>query len=101
MVALFKDQVALVFAEHEPPAVAKVLYEYAKENEALGLVVGYVDNFVINEAEIVRFAQIPSIDVLRAQICRGIQGPIQGVANVLHTSVVKLLCVLQEVGKKK
>ena len=30
----FKDQIAVVFAKEEAPAVAKILYDTAKENEA-------------------------------------------------------------------
>ena len=40
----FKDQIAIVFAIKILPAVAKVLYDFAKENEALKIVAGCFDH---------------------------------------------------------
>ena len=96
-----KDQIGLVFVSGEAPAVAKVLCDYAKENTALSLIAGRVDAHVFDKKGVERFATIPSIDVLRAQICGAIKAPIAGLANVLHTSVSRVVWVLSEVQKKQ
>jgi large subunit ribosomal protein L10 len=101
IVDYFNDQVGLVFATGEAPAVAKVLHQFAKNNEALVLKVGYLDSQVLDENGIVRIAQLPPKDVLLAQVCRGIQAPSSGLVRVMHTSIVRLMWVLQELQGKK
>lgn len=96
-----KDQIGLVFVSGEAPAVAKVLCDYAKENTALSLIAGRVDAHVFDRKGVERFATIPSIDVLRAQICGAIKAPVAGLANVLHASITRVVCVLGEVQKKQ
>jgi len=84
MASYFKDQVGLVFAQKEPAAVAKVLYEFSKGNGALQLVAGYFDNQMLGSAQIIRIASLPSRDVLLAQIAGMLKSPIAGMVNVLH-----------------
>jgi|SRR5579872_410539 len=96
-----KDQIGLVFVAGEAPAIAKILCDYAKENSALSLIAGRVDAQIFDKNGIEQFATIPSIDVLRAQICGAIKAPINGLANVLRTSVSRVVCVVHEVQKKQ
>ncbi len=96
-----KDQIGLVFVTGEAPAIAKILCDYAKENEALSLIAGRVDAHVFDKKGVEQFATIPSIDVLRARICGAIKAPIAGLANVLHASTSRVVRVLGEVQKKQ
>lgn len=84
MASYFKDQVGLVFADKEPTTIAKVLYDFSKNNGALQLVVGYFDKQVLSSAQIVRIASLPSREVLLAQIAGMLKSPIAGMVNVLH-----------------
>lgn len=84
MADYFKDQVGLVFAQKEPTTIAKVLYDFSKENEALRLVVGYFDKQVLGSAQIIRIASLPSREVLLAQVAGMLKSPIAGMVNVLH-----------------
>lgn len=85
-----KEQIAVVFAEKEPLAVAKVLKNFSKEHEALNLMVGYLEHKVLDSATVHRIASLPSREVLLAQL-----------AAVLNTIIVKLLWTLNEVAKQK
>lgn len=84
MADFFKDQVGLVFAQQEPTAIAKVLYEFSKDNGALRLVAGYFDHQVLDAVHIARIASLPSREVLLAQIAGMLKAPIAGMVNVLH-----------------
>jgi large subunit ribosomal protein L10 len=84
MADFFKNQVGLVFAEKEPTAVAKVLYEFSKDNGALQLVAGYFDHQTLNNAQIVRIASLPSREVLLAQLAGMLKSPIAGMVYALH-----------------
>lgn len=97
----FKDQIALVFAEQEAPTVAKVLHNFSKDNEALKVVVGRMDSQLLDAQTVTRIALLPSREVLLGQVCGTLNAPIQGLASVLNTLVLKLLWTLKEVEKKK
>ena len=40
--AYFKEQVGLVFAHQEPPTIAKLLYDFSKENQDLKISCGLI-----------------------------------------------------------
>lgn len=97
----FKDQIGVVSATNESPAVANVLHKFSKQHEALKLVVGCLDSHVISQGDIVRIANLPSKEVLLAQVCAGIQAPIAGFVNVLNVLLLRLLWTLKEIELKK
>jgi len=82
--SFFKTQVGLVFVDKEAPAVAKVLRNFAKGNEALQLVVGYVDNRIYDRQSIERIASIPSREILLSQFAALLKAPASQFARVLN-----------------
>ena len=86
----FKEQVGVVFADEQVPAVAKVLYDFAKANNNFTLVAGFFDARVLPSKDIERIATLPSREVLLAQIC-----------YILNMQMVRLLWVLQKVAETK
>lgn len=96
-----KDQIGVVFADGEPPAVAKVLRDFAKQNQALQLIAGCLDAVLLDGDSVRRIASMPSKDVLRAQVCGTLQAPISGFVMVLQQLILRLLWVLREIENKK
>lgn len=84
MGSFFKTQVGLVFVEKEAPVVAKVLRNFAKENEALKLVVGYIDDRIYDRQSIERIASIPSREILLSQFAALLNAPVAQFARVLR-----------------
>ena len=78
-----KGQIGIVFALQEAPTVAKVLRDFAKENEALKLVVGQLDTMLLERDGIIRIASLPSREVLLSQLCGVLKAPITKLAFVL------------------
>jgi large subunit ribosomal protein L10 len=101
MVPYFKEQVGLVFANQEAPSVAKVLSDFAKDNEALSIIVGSLDQNLLTQADVVRIASLPSKEVLLAQLCGTLNAPITGLARALTMMQLKLLWALTRIGEKK
>lgn len=97
----FKDQVGLVFASKESPAIAKVLKDFAKENEALELVIGCLDNKVLQKDEVIRIASLPSREVLLGQVAGTMNAPISSLASILNILIVRLLWTLKQVEEQK
>jgi large subunit ribosomal protein L10 len=85
-----KNQLGVVFSKGEAPAVAKVLYLFAKNNETLGLVIGTLDKKLLNKNEIVEIATLPSREMLLAQLC-----------YVLQSSIVQTVMTLDTLAKQR
>ncbi len=101
LVPYLKDQIGVVFASDELSAVAKALSEFAKNNEALQLVVGRLDGSLIDKQAISRMALLPSREVLLAKLCGTLNAPISRLAFVLNMQIVQLLLVLKQIIDKK
>lgn len=101
MVPYYKDQIGVVFAMQEAPAVAKVLNDFAKQNKALSIVAGSYDATLLEASDVQRFAMLPSKEVLLAQVCGTLNAPIAGLVRSLGMMHVKLLWTLKQVGEQK
>ncbi len=86
----FKEQIGIVFSKQEPSAIAKVLFNFAKKNEALSLVAGTLESQLLDAKTIGKIAQLPSREVLLAQVC-----------GVLNMVMIKFLLTLKAIEAKK
>ena len=68
-------------------APAKVLVEFAKENDALEIKGGFVDGKVISLDEVKVYAAIPSKEVLISKMLGSLQSPIGKLARTLQAIV--------------
>ncbi len=68
-------------------APAKVLADFAKENEKLEIKSGFMDGKVLSLDEIKQLAKTPSKEVLIAKIMGSLNSPISGLARLLNTIV--------------
>ncbi|PYD64652.1 50S ribosomal protein L10 [Gluconacetobacter entanii] len=80
---LLKGPTSISWAD-EPVAVAKVLVEFAKTNEKLVLLGGSLGSQTLNVEGIKALAELPSLDVLRAQLVGLISTPATRIAGVLQ-----------------
>ncbi len=96
-----KEQIGVVFASDEAPAVAKILHDFAKQNEEFQLVVGCLDKSLLDAGAIKRIATLPSKEVLLAQVCGTLNAPISGFVNVLSILILRLLWTLKRIEEKK
>lgn len=74
---------AFVFAGSDVAASAKVIRDFAKDNELLEIKGGLMDGAAVSAAEVEAIASLPSREELMAQIA----GAISGVARGLATSI--------------
>jgi large subunit ribosomal protein L10 len=85
-----KDQVGIVFSKQDPISTAKVIYDFAKANENLKIVVGCFETQLYQRDKIERIANLPSREVLLAQLC-----------SVLNAPIVKLAQLADALREKK
>jgi large subunit ribosomal protein L10 len=78
-----KEQIALVFSQKDPSAIAKALVDFAKNNDKLNVVAGSVDSKMMDKKTIQFFASLPSREILLAQLCGVLKAPVAKLAYTL------------------
>lgn len=96
-----KKQLGVVFASAEPTSVAKVLYDFSKENQSLELVAGALDANFLDSRAIMQIAQLPSREILLAQLMGTLNAPLNRYVFILRMLIQRLLFALKEIEKKK
>ena len=80
---------ALATSSTDSVAPAKVLVEFAKNNEQLEIKAGFVDGKVIDVDEVKVYASIPSKDVLISKMMGSLLAPIGSLARALDAIAKK------------
>ena len=78
---------ALAISETDEVIAAKVLNDFAKENEALEIKSGFLEGKVMSLDEVKTLANTPSREVLIAKMMGSMQSPISALARTLQALV--------------
>lgn len=97
----FTGSSALVLCKGEPMEPCKLLKEFMKENEAVTIKGGMLDNKVVFKEQIDAIASLPSREILLAKMLFVMKSPQQGLVNVLIGVPQKFVRVLEEIRKQK
>lgn len=94
---------ALALSNTDPVAPARVISNFIKDNKlkVMEIKAGLLDGKVIDAQGVKALAELPSRDVLIAQVLAGMQTPIAGFVNVLQGSIRKFVYALEAVRKQK
>ena len=92
--------VGLGFCHQNVPGVAKAITRFAKDNDALEVKGGLMGDVIIDEAAVKKLADLPSIDVLRAQILGLINAPATQLTGVIAGSVRQVINVVNAYAEK-
>lgn len=93
---------AIAICADDPVAAAKVVCEFAdKKDSQLQIKVGIVDGKIIDTNGVKALAELPSKEVLIAQVLGTMIAPISGLANVLNANIRGLAVALQAIADKK
>lgn len=80
----------MVASSEDAVAAAKVVYNFAKENEKLVIVGGAMGATVLDKAGVEALAKMPSLDELRGKLVGLLQAPATKVAGVLQAPAGQL-----------
>ena len=97
--ALFKGPVAIAYGR-DPVSAAKVVTQYAKDNEKFTVVGALMGELVLDQAGVKSLAALPSLDQIRAQIIGLVQAPATKIAGVLQAPAAQLARVLSAYAAK-
>jgi len=94
-------ELALVLGYQDEVAPAKVVYEFAKTNEHIKIIGGYLNGMALSVAEVVALAKLPSREQLLANLVGSLSQPVRGLAQVLNGNLRGLVLALSEIQKSK
>ena len=80
---------SMAISNDDPIAPAKILYDFAKTNDALEIKAGFMEGKVISLEEITRLAVTPSKETLYAKIMGSLNAPVSSLVRVLQAIVDK------------
>ncbi|PTQ51261.1 MAG: LSU ribosomal protein L10p (P0) [Brockia lithotrophica] len=93
------------FAYGDAAAMAKLLFDFAKEHEGFQVKAGWVEGRVYDRNGVETIAKLPPREVLLAQLVGGIQAPVARfvgtLQSLIHTPLRNLRYGLEEVAKLK
>lgn len=92
--------IGIGFCNQNIPGVAKAITAFSKANELLVIKGGLVGNQVVDEAAVRSLADLPSIEVLRAQLLGVINAPASRLAGVIAGGVRQLVNVINAYTEK-
>lgn len=92
---------AIVFAGDDFPAVAKIIKEFIKETEKAEIQRGFVEGQIIGVDQFNTLADLPSRDVLIAQVLSTIEAPISSFVRILSGNISGFINVVNAIKEQK
>ncbi len=92
---------SLAYGLGDEVAPAKVVAEFQKNNEALGILGGILEGKYLTQEEVITLSKIPSRPELLAQIVGSIAAPLRGLVGVMQGNLRNLVGVLSAIQEKK
>ena len=97
----FKGPSAVALSYDDPVAPAKILVQFAKDNDKLEIKAGIMNGRFLDLNEIKELSALPSREILIAQILSAINGVPTGFVRALNNIPQKFLNLLQAVKDQK
>lgn len=97
----WKGPTAVAFSSGEPTVPARLLFEFAKENEKPVFKVGLVDGVVYDSAQLETLAKLPSKDVLLGRIVGAVTSPLTSLVGTLDGVMREFVGTVDAIAKAK
>tara|TARA_B110000438_G_C15657760_1_gene582455 strand:+ start:285 stop:806 length:522 start_codon:yes stop_codon:yes gene_type:complete len=94
-------QVAIAYANEDPTAPAKVIKEFAKENECIEVLGLYFEGEIYEASKYKEFASLPSKEELLTKLVSGLSSPMTKVAYCFKSPMTNLVNVLSNLKSDK
>jgi len=95
-----EGQIGVAIGKADEVSAAKVLANFAKENENFKILQGVLEGKIISKKEVSALAALPGRDELMAKFVGSVNAPISGFVNVLAGNLRNLVRVLRAVAEK-
>ncbi len=95
------EPTAMIFANGDMPAVAKVISESAKKNHAIKIKGGYIGEDLLSVESVEKVANIPSREALLSMLVTALESPISSFVTASQSIISDLPYTLEAVKDKK
>ena len=85
---------AIVYGKGDCSAVAKIINEFGKKNEAVKAKGGYLDSSVLAAADVAALADLPTKPVMQAMLLGVMQAPARNLVTVLNAKAATIVNVI-------
>ena len=92
---------AILFGAESQVDPARIVVEFAKDNEAMEIKGGFVDGEFLDTAQVVALSKIPSREELLAKMMGSINSPARGLACTVNGVAAALARVIDAAAKTK
>ena len=103
--AVMKDHLngptAILFGPESQVDPAKIVVDFAKDNEAMEIKGGFLDGAYLDKSQIVALSKTPSKDELIAKMMGSINSPLTGIAGTVNGVMGALARTIDAVAKQK
>jgi large subunit ribosomal protein L10 len=103
--AVMKDHLngptAIMFGPESQVDPAKIVVDFAKDNEAMEIKGGFLDGAYLDKSQIVALSKTPSKDELIAKMMGSINSPLTGIAGTVNGVMGALARTIDAVAKQK
>ena len=94
-------QIAVATSEQDEVMPARLLKKLQKDNEALAILGGILENKFVAAAKVLELASLPTRDELIARVIGSIRAPLSGLVNVLQGGMRNFVNVLSAIKDQK
>ncbi len=95
-----KGPIGVVFIKDDVGEIAKVLRDFAKEQEKFAFSLGVLDNVVYNADQVKQIADLPSREILLSQVMSLVNGPGTKIAIGINQIMASLARGINAVAEK-
>ena len=92
---------AFIFAADDPVASAKVIKDFAADNENLEIKGGMMDGTAVDQAQVIAIASLPSREELIAKLLGTISNPLVGIVRVLNGPMEAFARCVSQIEEQK
>ena len=89
------------FAFDDPINTAKALWNFSRKNDKLQILGGITDGEFLDAEKVIKFAKIPSKEILLGRLVGSIASPMQRLLYTLNGNIQKLVVVLEGIKTTK
>lgn len=97
---LFVGPTAIAYSDSDAVAPARIVYEFAKENDLVQIVGGGLGTNSLDKASVEALAKLPSRDELRGKLVGLLQTPAQRIATIAQAPASQIARVLSAYAEK-
>jgi large subunit ribosomal protein L10 len=94
-------QTAFAWSNEDSAEISKVLMKFSKDAKAVSVYSGLLDGAMLNKDDIKRLSDLPSKNVLQAQVLQMMLSPLTRLVTILNSKTHDLLSILKQLSEKK